>query len=49
MRLEPRPTSLPAKNRQLVPQHENLELLCPVTPGEKHDQLQQSADDDVER
>jgi hypothetical protein len=29
--LEPRLFDLPAKNRQLVPEHENLQLLRPLT------------------
>jgi hypothetical protein len=48
LRLEPRLADLTAKNRQLVPEHENLELLHPVTPTEEHDQLQQPAHDDVQ-
>jgi hypothetical protein len=49
VRLEARPADLPPKNRQLMPEHENLQFLRPVTPGEGHDQLQQPADDDVQR
>jgi hypothetical protein len=48
VRLEPRPADLPAKNRQLVPQHENLQLLRPLTTPEEHHQLQQAADDEVQ-
>jgi hypothetical protein len=47
VRLESRPSNLSAKNRQLVPEHENLQLLRPLTTPEEHDQLQQAANDDV--
>jgi hypothetical protein len=46
--LESRLFGLPAKNRQLVPEHENLELLRPLATPKEHDQLQQAADDDVQ-
>jgi hypothetical protein len=36
VRLELRPADLPAKNRQLMPEHESLELLRSVTPSEEH-------------
>ena len=49
VRLEARPTDLPAKDRQLVPKHENLQLLRTVTPSEENKQLQQPAYDDVQR
>jgi hypothetical protein len=49
VRLEPRPPDLPAKNRQLVPEHEDLKLLRPVTAPEQNDQLQQPADNSVRR
>ena len=35
VRLEPRPADLPAQDRQLVPEHENLELLRPITAGRR--------------
>jgi hypothetical protein len=47
VKLEPRRADLPAKNRQLMPEHENLQLLRPVTTPEEHYQLEQAADDDV--
>jgi hypothetical protein len=46
--LELRPVDLAAKNRWLVAEHENLQLLGSVAAAAKHDQLQQAADDDVE-
>ena len=49
MRLEPRLADLPAQDRQLVAEHENLELLRTIAAREQHDQLQQPTDDDVER
>jgi hypothetical protein len=49
VRLEARPTGLSAKNRQLVPEYEDLELLLPVTSSEEHDQLEQPSNDDVQR
>jgi hypothetical protein len=49
MRLKPRLTDLPAEDRQLVAKHENLELLPTIAAGEEHDQLQQPANEDVER
>ena len=49
VRLEPRSTSLPTKNRQLMPKHEDLQLLRPVTPSEEHEQLQQPTNDHVQR
>jgi hypothetical protein len=48
VRLETRLTGLPAKNRQLVPKHENLQLLRPITPAEEHNQLQQPGKDEVQ-
>ena len=48
VKLEPRLANLPAKNRQLVPEHENLELLRPLATPEEHHELQQAADDDVQ-
>jgi hypothetical protein len=49
VRLEARPADLLAKDRQLVPENQNLQLLRPITPSEEHDQLQQPANDDVQR
>lgn len=46
--LEPRSADLAAKDRQLVAEHEDLELLRSVTAAEKHDELQQATDDDVQ-
>jgi len=45
--LEPRPADLAAKDRQLVPEHEDLELLRSVAAAEEHDQLEQAAQGDV--
>ena len=49
VRLELRPADLPATNRQLMPEHENLELLRSVTPSEVHHQLEQPAGEDIQR
>jgi hypothetical protein len=48
LRPEPRLTDLPAKDRQLVPEHKNLQLLRTITAPDENDQLQQPADDDVQ-
>jgi hypothetical protein len=40
---------LPAEDRQLVPEHENLEFLRTVGAGEQHQKPQQPTDDEVER
>jgi hypothetical protein len=48
VRLESRLPDLAAKNRQLVAEHKNLELLRLVAAPNEHDQLQQAADDDVQ-
>jgi hypothetical protein len=45
---EPGPPNLAAKDRQLVPEHENLQLLRPITSGEEHHQLQQPAQHHVQ-
>jgi hypothetical protein len=47
--LEPRLADLPAKDRQLVAEHEDLELLLTITAAEQNDQLEQPADEDVQR
>jgi hypothetical protein len=49
VRLELRPADLPAKNRQLMPEHESLELLRSVTPSEEHHQLEQPAGEDIQQ
>jgi hypothetical protein len=48
VRLEARAADLAAKDRQLVAEHENLELLGSIPAAEEHDELQQTADDDVQ-
>jgi len=48
VRLNPRPANLSAKDRQLVPEHENLQLLRTITSREQHDQLQQLSNDDIQ-
>jgi hypothetical protein len=48
VRFEPRLAHLPAEDRQLVAEHENLELLPTIAAGEEHDQLQQPANEDVQ-
>jgi hypothetical protein len=40
---------LTAKNRQLVPEHEDLQLLRAITATEEHDQLEQPAHDEVQQ
>jgi hypothetical protein len=46
--LESRLPGLPAKDRQLMAEHEDLQLLRSVAASDEHDQLQQAGDDDVE-
>jgi len=46
--LDPRPVDLAPKNRQLVPEHENLQLLRSVAAADEHDQLQKATDHDVD-
>jgi hypothetical protein len=48
VRPQPRPRDLTAKDRQLMAEHENLELLGSVSAADEHDQLEQPADNDVE-
>jgi hypothetical protein len=48
VRLEPGSVDLPAEDRQLVPEHENLEFLRPIGAPDEHDQLQQPAHDYVQ-
>src|SRR5436190_15235894 len=46
--LQARPPDLAAKNRQLVAEHEDLELLGSIATAEEHDELEQATDDDVQ-
>jgi hypothetical protein len=46
--IEARAADLTAKSRELVAEHENLELLRSILAAEKHEQLEQAADDDVQ-
>jgi hypothetical protein len=46
--LQSRPARLPAKNRQLVSEHEDLQLLRSITAANEHDQLEQPADNEVD-
>jgi hypothetical protein len=48
MHLESRAADLTAKDRQLMAQHQNLELLGSILAPEEHEQLEQAADDDVQ-
>lgn len=48
VKLEPRLSDLPPKNRQLVPEYENLQLLRRLTTPEEYHELQQAAHDDVQ-
>src|SRR6266496_421409 len=45
VRLKPGPSDLAAKDRQLVPEHEDLQLLGSVAAPDEHDQLQHTVDD----
>jgi hypothetical protein len=47
VRPETRPTGLPAENRRLVPEHQDVELLRTITPGKQQQQRKQPADDEV--
>ncbi len=47
--LEPRLADLPAEDRQLVAEHEDLELLRLIAARDEHDQVEQPADEDVQR
>jgi hypothetical protein len=47
IRRELRPPHLPPQDRQLVPQHQDLELLRALATREQHDQLEQTAGEDV--
>jgi hypothetical protein len=47
--LEPRLADLPAEDRQLVAEHEDLELLLTVAAGEEHDQRQQPAQKEIQQ
>jgi hypothetical protein len=44
----PRLPDLPAKDRKLVPEHENLEILRPITAPKQNHELQQAANDDIQ-
>ena len=48
MWLEPRLADLPAKNRQLVTEHQNLQVLRPLRTAKKKDKLEHAADDEVD-
>jgi hypothetical protein len=48
VRLEARPTHVPAKDRKLVAEHENLELLRSIAASDEHDELQQAAHDEIQ-
>src|SRR5438067_1897823 len=48
VRLKPRPVDLAAKDRDLVAEDKDLELLRSVAAAEEHDQFEQAADNDVE-
>ena len=48
MRFEARPPDLAAEDRQLVPEHEDLEFLGSLAAAEEHDELEQATDDDVQ-
>jgi hypothetical protein len=44
VRLEARLADLPAENRHLVPDEENLQLLRPLSAAKKNDKLEQAAE-----
>jgi hypothetical protein len=46
--LEARAADLAAKDRQLMAEHENLEIFRSIPATEEHEQLRQTADDDVQ-
>jgi hypothetical protein len=46
--LEARPADPAAKDRQLMAEQQNLELLRSILAPEEHEQLEQAADDDVQ-
>jgi hypothetical protein len=46
--LDARPVDLAAKDRQLVAEHENLQLLGSVSASDEDDQLKQATDEDVQ-
>ena len=46
-RRERRPRSLPAQNREFVPQHDDLQVLRGIPTREQHEQLQQAANDEI--
>src|SRR6185437_6488266 len=46
--LKPRPLDLAAKDRELVAEHENLQILLAVSATDQDDQLEQTADNEVE-
>jgi hypothetical protein len=48
VRVEARPPDLAAKDRQLVAEHENLQLLRAVAATDQNDQLEQATDNEVE-
>jgi hypothetical protein len=48
VRREPRTSDLPAKDREFVAEHQNLDLLRPVATPDEDDQLQQATDDGVQ-
>jgi hypothetical protein len=45
--IEARPADLTTKDRLLMTEHQDLELLGPVAAAEEHHELQQAAHDDV--
>src|SRR6266511_2852143 len=47
--LEPRPLRLPVQDRELVPQHEDFQLLRPRRPATEDHQLEQTANDQVRK
>jgi hypothetical protein len=48
-RREHRPRNLPPQNRELVPQHDDLQVLRDVLPRKQHKQRQQPANDEIHK
>jgi hypothetical protein len=48
LRVEGRPPDLAAEDRQLVAEHEDLELLRSIATAEEHDEVEQATDDDAQ-
>jgi hypothetical protein len=45
---QPRKPRLPAQNRQLMPEHQDLEFLRTLRSAQQHDQLNQAAESQID-